>query len=75
MKTLTLNLPDFLEVDTKDLKLLIASKLYESGKLSIGQAAEIVGITKRAFIELLGNYNVSLFNLTPEELEEDYNNA
>ncbi len=34
--------------------MIIAAKLYEDGKLSTGQAAQIAGLSKRAFIELLG---------------------
>ncbi len=30
--------------------MIIADKLYEDAKLSAGQAAEIVGLSKRAFI-------------------------
>lgn len=58
-----------------ELKMLIASKLFEDGKLSSGQAAEIVGISKRAFIEILGKYNVSIFGYDYKELEEDLKNA
>jgi len=58
-----------------ELKMLLASKLFEEGKLSSGQAAELVGITKRSFVELLGRYNVSLFGYDYEELEEDVKNA
>lgn len=54
---------------------MIASKLFEEGKLSSGQAAEIVDISKRSFVELLGKYNVSLFGYDYEELEEDLENA
>jgi len=61
MRTLTLQMPDNLEVDNKQLAILLASKLYEMGKLSLGQAAEVAGISKRAFTELLGSYNVSIF--------------
>ena len=43
MKTLTVNLPDRLDLDNSNLSMLIASKLYEQGKLSLGQAAELAG--------------------------------
>jgi len=49
MRTLTLNIPDSLELDNKDLAMLIAAKLYEQGKLSLGQAAEVAGLSKRTF--------------------------
>jgi predicted HTH domain antitoxin len=75
MKTLTLNIPDTVEVDNNDLALLVATKLFEQGKLSLGQAAEIAGFTKRTFIELLGKFNVSLFNYPPSDLSKDIANA
>jgi predicted HTH domain antitoxin len=42
--------------------MLVASTLYEKGKLSLGQAAEMAGMTKRAFAEILGNIDTSIFN-------------
>lgn len=73
--TYQIKIPNSLEISDFDLKMLIASKLFEDGKLSSGQAAEIVGISKRAFIEILGKYNVSIFGYDFSELEEDLTNA
>ncbi|MES2332914.1 MAG: UPF0175 family protein [Bacteroidota bacterium] len=75
MKTLTLNVPDTLEVNDKDLAMLVATKLYEQGKLSLGQAAEMVGLTKRTFAELLGSFDVSIFNYPASDLSRDVSNA
>ncbi len=75
MKIVTLNLPDTLDVDSKEITMLIASRLYEQGKLSLGQAAEVAGLTKRTFAELLGNYNVSLFNFPASDIAKDVANA
>ena len=75
METLTINLPDTLDVDNRDLAMLIASRLYEQGKLSLGQAAEVAGLTKRTFAELLGRYDVSLFNFPASDLSKDVVNA
>lgn len=75
MKTLNIDLPENLDLDVLDAKLIIATKLYEQGRLSLGEAAQAAGISKRTFIELLGKYNVSLFNYGAEELEEDLKNA
>lgn len=55
--------------------MLIASKLYEKGKLSLGQAAELAGYSKRTFMELLKDYDVSIFNYPSSELEKDAENA
>lgn len=75
MKVLTLNVPDNLDLDNQQVAMLVASRLYEQGKLSLGQAAELAGITKRAFAELLGSYNVSIFNYPASELARDVENA
>jgi predicted HTH domain antitoxin len=75
MKTLTLYLPDAFDLDDKSLILLLAVKLYEQGKLSLGQAAEMAGISKRLFAEGLGKYSVSIFNFSSEELSMDVKNA
>jgi predicted HTH domain antitoxin len=55
--------------------MLLASKLYEQGKLSLGQAAELAGLTKRTFAELLNRYNVSIFNSPSSDLSSDVANA
>ncbi|MCE7864211.1 MAG: UPF0175 family protein [Bacteroidetes bacterium CHB5] len=55
--------------------MVIASKLYEKGKLSLGQAAELVGLSKRAFMEILGTYGVSVFNYPSSDLDRDVENS
>jgi predicted HTH domain antitoxin len=75
MKVLTLNIPDSLDVDNHDIAMLVATKLYEQGKLSLGQAAELAGLTKRTFAELLGSYSVSIFNYPASDLSKDVANA
>ncbi|MGB3780267.1 MAG: UPF0175 family protein [Tunicatimonas sp.] len=54
-----------------EVGMIIATKLFEDGKLSSGQAAEMVGLSKKTFIELLGKYDVSVFGYDFEELEND----
>ena len=75
MKTLTLNIPDSLDVDAQDLAMILSTRLYERGKLSLGQAAEVAGLTKRTFAELLGKYGVSIFNFPASDLSKDVDNA
>ena len=55
--------------------MIVASKLYEDGRLSSGQAAEMVGLSKRAFIELLGQYGVSVLSQSIPDLHSDIANA
>lgn len=71
MTTITLQVPDSLAEYQKDTVRFIAAKLYESGKLSLGQAADMAGLSKRTFAELLGDYNVSLINYFIEDIIED----
>jgi len=75
MRTLTINLPDTVDLDDKEIAMIVASSLYEKGKLSLGQAAELAGYTKRTFAELLGKYDVSIFNYPPTDLARDVKNA
>jgi predicted HTH domain antitoxin len=64
-----------LDLDSREAAMLIASKLYEQGKLSLGQAADLAGYSKRTFMELLGNYQVSVFNYNEQDLANDIRNA
>ena len=75
MKTLTLNVPDNIDLDNNVMAMLVASRLYEQGKLSLGDAASLVGLTKRTFTELLGKYGVSVFNYPVSDLTSDVKNA
>jgi predicted HTH domain antitoxin len=73
MKTLTLQIPD--NLDENEARTMLAAKLYEKGSLTLGQAAELAGYSKRVFMELLGSYQVSVFNYSETELENDILNA
>ena len=75
MRTIQLNIPDNLDLKDYEYSMIIAAKLYEEAKLSAGQAAEMVGITKRTFIELIGKYGVSVFSSSVEDLRLGINNA
>lgn len=75
MKTIEIQIPEELDLNASYFSMLIASKLYEDGKLSSGQAAKIAGLSKRAFIEILGNFQVSLFSKDIEDLKSDIDNA
>ena len=75
MRIVTLQIPDSLDLDNRQIAMLVASRLYEQGKLSLGQAAQVAGLTKRTFAELLGAYNVSIFNFPVSDLSKDVVNA
>ena len=71
MQTITITLPDNAELDQRQTVKFLASKLYEAGKLSLGQAADLAGLTKVAFAEILGDFGVSLINYPVTEMKHD----
>lgn len=75
MRTIHLNIPDSVDLKDYDFSMIIALKLYKDARLSAGQAAEMAGLTKRAFIEILGKYNVSIFSNSVADLYSDIANA
>ena len=68
---MNLNIPDNVEINSNELTVIVARRLYEIGKLSLGQASEMIGCSKSSFIELLGKYNISVFNYPASDLESD----
>lgn len=79
MKTLVLDYPENIllslnatpEEFKHKLKLLAAIKLYEIGKLSLGEAAGLAGINKIDFMFELGKYNVPVIKYSIESLEDE----
>ncbi len=69
MGSLKIELPP--DVQEEDAKLLLMIKLYETGKLSLGQAAKYAGYSKRAFIEILSKHGVAVFDYHPDDLEKE----
>ncbi len=75
MKTVTLRLPDYVHVSSKEITVMLAAQLYEQGKLSMGQGAKLVGISKRQFMERIGKYGVSVFGESVEDISKDLKHA
>lgn len=62
----TLKLPP--DVSADEARMLLAMKLYETGRLSLGKAAEFAGYSKRTFMEILGKASVAVFDHPAEDL-------
>jgi predicted HTH domain antitoxin len=45
-------------------------RLYDLGKISYGKGAELLGITRWEFLDLLGAYGVSIFDDTQDVAAE-----
>jgi len=66
---LTVQLPA--DIPAQEARFLLAAKLYETGRLSIGQAAELSEYSKPTFMELLGKIGIAVFDYPPEDLEKE----
>jgi len=53
------------------LQELIAIELFREGQISSGKAAEILGCSKLAFIQLLARRGIPYFTESSEELKAD----
>lgn len=79
MTTITVELPEQVEQAlnrtpgemARDVKLYAALMLYQLGKLSSGMAAQMAGLSRVEFLYLCGEYGISVFQYTPEELDAE----
>ncbi|MEM9151308.1 MAG: UPF0175 family protein [Cyanobacteria bacterium P01_F01_bin.3] len=66
---LTIQLPS--DIQAQEARFLLAAKLYETGRLSMGQAAELAEYSKSTFMELLGKNGIAVFDYPPEDLAKE----
>ena len=72
MTTMTLQVPDELEKEHDNTVRFLAAKLYEAGKLTLGQAAEMCSMKKWDFAEILIDFDVHYLDASAEA---DLNNG
>jgi predicted HTH domain antitoxin len=58
----------------REMKTISLVKLYELGKISSGMAAQVLGISRVAFLDVLAEYQVPCFS-DAAELESDFAHA
>lgn len=54
---------------------LVALELFRQGRISTGKGAELLGISKWGFVQILSRHNIPYFTDSPEELEWEVNVA
>ncbi len=82
MKSLTITYPEamlaVLNVSTEtfesEAKMALAAKLFEMGKLTSGQAAEIAGIPRVRFLFECGRYGVPSVAWDQDEINAEFHN-
>ncbi len=77
--TVTLRVPRHVQVMlnrtaeelSRDLRLYSALMFFQLGKLSAGAAAELAGVPKVIFLDLCGQYDIPISQITAEELRAE----
>lgn len=73
MPKVTVALPE--SISEAEARFQLAARLFEVGRLSCGQAAELAGYSKRTFLELLGKEGISVLDYPADELTDDLRHA
>ena len=68
---LLLSLKESKEQFEQDARFFLAVKLYELGKISSGKAAKLAGLGRVHFLLKLGQYKVSPFQVSMDEILEE----
>ena len=71
---ISVKLPE-MNIKEDEIKLLLAIKLLEEEKVSLGKAAEIAGYTERTFVEMLVHRGVVPIKYTNLDLDTELRNA
>ena len=59
----------------REVRFLVAAKLYELERVTSGRAAHLADIDRVEFLDRLGSYRISVWNYDPEELEREIKEA
>ena len=80
LKTLAIKYPDSVlatlnlspETFEQEAKIALAVKLYEMGRLTSGQAAELAGIPRVSFLLSCQRYGAATVEWDQEELQDEF---
>jgi len=68
---LLLSLKESKDQFERDARFLLAMKLYELEKISSGKAAKLAGLGRVSFLLKIGQYKVSPFQVSMDEILEE----
>ena len=73
------NLPDSVRMSVpefeQELKMALAAKLFELGRIPSGQAAALAGLARVEFLKNLSRYNVKALDWDADEFTQEITNA
>ncbi|HVR35411.1 MAG TPA: UPF0175 family protein [Methylomirabilota bacterium] len=83
MKTIQVQVPDTLLLHPQNSmadmerrsQFLLALKFFELGELSSGQAAQMCGMSRAAFLTEASRTGVAVADLPPEGMDDEFANA
>lgn len=58
-----------------EFRFLLAVKLFELRRLSIGKASELAGMPKLTFMDELGRRKIPIINLSDEQIADELEDA
>ncbi len=59
----------------RELRFLLAVKLFELRRLSLGKVAELCGMSKIDFLDKLGRMGVPVVNLEDDQIQDELRDA
>ena len=83
MTTITMDLPETAlsvfnaapDDFAQQMRIAAAVKWYELGKVSQSKGAEIAGLSRSEFVDALSEAQVSVLQITPDQLREELQNV
>lgn len=64
----TIELPDDVGLDEHEAKERVVALLYDAGTLSEKQGCDILGLSRRAFQNMLAEHNLAYMSSDPENI-------
>ena len=62
-------LPDDIRLDEHEAREQVVALLYDAGTLSEKQGCDILGLSRRAFQNMLAEHDVAYMNSDPEDIQ------
>lgn len=63
------------EAFEQELRFLLAVKMFELSRLSLGKAAQLCGMPKLNFMDEMGRMGIPVINLDDDQIRDELKNA